>query len=87
MENLSINLQPSLALPQAPTGGSRRVTYIRMAAGSPLVGRRWPLLVRWCCVLVPDPDGNIAEVFAVHAHTQPPSQVHASNYALLSCSL
>ena len=53
--------------PQAPTGGARHVTYTRMAAGSPLSGRRWPLLVRCCSVLVPDHHGNIVEVVILHA--------------------
>ena len=38
--------------------------YMRMAAGSPLVGRRWPFLVRWCSVIVPT-DGSLAEVSAL----------------------
>ena len=55
--------------PQAPTGGARHVTYTRMAAGSTLSGRRRPLLVRCCSVLVPDHRGNIVEVLALHAST------------------
>ena len=55
--------------PQAPTGGDRHITYTRMAAGSPLSGRRRPLLVRCCSVLVPDHRGNIVEVVTLHAST------------------
>ena len=55
--------------PQAPTGGARRVMYMRMAAGSPVVGRMRPLLVRWCSVIVPKQDCNLAEVFALQART------------------